>query len=145
MRTATEICRLSSDPDGLGHLKFASHLAKVLTANPLLNRLGVILNLIKKAPCLGKTVWGAYPYCLAAGNILPSLRAIGARTISGKCFIKTLTAKYTITFLPKGKSCCMSRRGAGFESPYVGKQRLVNRAAQVCSLAKATCSNKNLI
>lgn len=47
--------------------------------------------------------------------------------ISGKCFIKTLTAKQSTTFLPKGKSCCMSRRGAGFESPYVVKS-VLNRS-----------------
>ena len=66
--------------------------------------------------------------CLKNENILPSLRAIGARKISGKCFIKTLTAKVQrICF--NGRQSVHSRTVCGVRIP-------------VCSIT-ASCKEDN--
>ena len=66
--------------------------------------------------------------CLKNENILPSLRAIVARKISGKCFIKTLTAKVQrICF--NGRQSVHSRTVCGVRIP-------------VCSIT-ASCKENN--
>ena len=125
MRTATEICRLSSDPDGLGHLKFASHLAKVLTANSLQNRLGVTLNLILKSTLFmqdsmgGLSILSCHRKRLAVseGNWSPKdLRQV---------FYKDAYSKAIYDISSKGEELLYEQKRSGVRIPVCCKKRLV--------------------